>query len=179
MWRGCLLSLIGFIAFQLLDSAFGRELYSILRTTALTIFYHLAVRLALGEWMVDRFKAECFDYERPWFQVGAREASLYRRLGVHRWKGGVPTYSPEEFSIEKHSLEEIARATCRAEVVHEFNAAVSFVPLLFAIPFGAFPVFLLTSMAAAAFDLIFVLVQRYNRPRLVRLMQMQEKRRRN
>ena len=42
--------------------------------------------------------------------------------------------------------------------------------LLFAIPFGAFPVFLLTSLGAALTDAVFVIVQRYNRPRVIRLI---------
>ena len=87
----------------------------------------------------------------------------------------MPTYNPEEFSMDR-SIEEVIRSTCRAEIVHVCNVALSFVPLLFAIPFGALGVFLATSIAAAAFDTVFVVMQRYNRPRLMRLMQMQAKR---
>ena len=175
MWRGCLASLIGLIASQVLYSAFGLELFSILRTTALTVFYHLAVRLILGEWVIPRLCERGIDGSRDWFRVHAWETALYRRLKVHRWKGAVPTYSPDEFSMRDHTLKEIVEATCRAELVHEVNAAASFLPLLFALWFGALPVFLITSIAAAAFDLGFVAVQRYNRPRLTRLIQMEER----
>lgn len=42
-----------------------------------------------------------------------------------------------------------------------------------AIPFGAFPAFLLTSLGAELTDAAFVIVQRYNRPRVIRLIPKQ------
>ena len=174
MWRTSLISLACFAGFQVLYIAFGWEFCTTLRTTALTVFYHFALRLVFGEWLLPRFFAERIDADCGWFRVRGWETALYRRMGVQKWKGKMPTYNPEEFSLEERSLGELVRATCRAEIVHEFNVAASFVPLLFAIPFGAFPVFLITSIAAAAFDLVFVVMQRYNRPRLLRLTRMRE-----
>ena len=63
---------------------------------------------------------------------------------------------------------------CGAELVHEVIILFSFLPLLFTIPFGAFPVFLITSLLAAMYDSIFVVAQRSNRPRLVRILQKKE-----
>ena len=50
------------------------------------------------------------------------------------------------------------------------KGVASFVPLLFSLAVGVLPVFLITSLIAAAFDMIFVIIQRYNRPRLLRLI---------
>ena len=177
MWRVSIASLVCLIAFQALHAWLGYEVLSTLRTTALTVFYHFSMRLIGGEWMVPRLCAKGIDGSRAWFQVHDWEAKLYRRLGVHRWKGGMPTYSPDEFSMRDRSLDEIIASTCRAELVHEIDAALSFVPLVFVLWFGAFWVFLITSVAAAVFDLVFVMMQRYNRPRLARLAKMREKRR--
>jgi hypothetical protein len=47
---------------------------------------------------------------------------------------------------------------------------LSFVPILAAIPFGELAVFVITSIVAAAFDLLFVMLQRFNRTRIVRLI---------
>ena len=57
---------------------------------------------------------------------------------------------------------------CQAEVLHEVIIPLSFVPIAFAEWFGALPVFVLTSVGAAAGDAFFVLLQRYNRPRVMR-----------
>ena len=82
----------------------------------------------------------------------------------------MPTFSPEEFLLQNRSAEELIQVTCQSEIVHEVNVLLSFVPLLFSIWFGSMGVFLITSCAAALFDSLFVIMQRYNRPRLMRLM---------
>ena len=106
---------------------------------------------------------------RRWYQPRPWEDKLYRLLRVKSWKDRMPTFYPDEFSPEKHSWEEIAQVMCQSELVHETNILMSFLPLLAAIPFGAFWVFLVTSLAGAIFDLSLAILQRYNRPRVVRL----------
>ena len=83
----------------------------------------------------------------------------------------MPTYNPAVFDPKLHSWEEIAQAMCQAELVHEIIVLLSFLPLLAAIPFGAFPVFLITSLLAALYDFSFVIMQRYNRPRIIRFIE--------
>lgn len=60
---------------------------------------------------------------------------------------------------------------CQAELVHEVNVILSFLPVVFSYWFGALAVFIVTSLLAALFDMIFVIMQRYNRPRILRLIQ--------
>lgn len=133
--------------------------------TALTIFYHFGVRLAVG-WGFRRWSPQG---TAAWFRPHPWEENLYRTLNIKAWKGKLPTARPKDFLLRRDNLPQVITATCRAEVSHEICLAASFVPLLFARWFGAFPVFLITSILAAVLaDLPFVLVQRYNRPRLVR-----------
>ena len=82
----------------------------------------------------------------------------------------MPSYEPELFDPQKHTWNEIAQAMCQAELVHETITFLSFVPVLFAIWFGQLPVFLITSLLAAAFDMQFVILQRFNRPRVVKFI---------
>ena len=49
-------------------------------------------------------------------------------------------------------------------------AVLSFPPMLLAVPFGAIEVFALTSILGCILDLLFVIIQRYNRPRLLRAL---------
>ena len=58
--------------------------------------------------------------------------------------------------------------TCRAECVHWMCAAASLVSISFALVFDSLPAFLITGIAGALVDLVFVVIQRYNRPRLMR-----------
>ena len=51
---------------------------------------------------------------------------------------------------------------------------LSFVPIVAGVWFGVYPVFVITSILAAMFDLIFVMIQRYNRQRVIKLMKYKE-----
>lgn len=134
-----------------------------------TTGYHLTMRLAVGG-LANLTLNNQVDYRLAWFRPRAFEGPLYEALGVKKWKGKLPAYDPSLFSLRAHSLEEIAQAMCQAELVHEAIVLLSFLPLAMVPVFGAFPVFLLTSLAAACFDALFVLMQRYNRPRILALL---------
>lgn len=134
-----------------------------------TMLYHFAMRLAVGH-LIDAKYDNCMDHTRKWFAERAFERELYKRLRVKKWKKRLPTYTPQNFDLTRHSVTEVVQATCQAEVVHEVNMALSFVPVIFSAWLGSVGVFLLTSCAAFLFDGIFVIMQRYNRPRLLRLI---------
>ena len=133
-----------------------------------TTLYHFAMRLVVG-FFYDRIMNNKADLSRWWYQPKGFEKRIYNWLNVKNWKGIMPSYEPELFDPQKHTWNEIAQAMCQAELVHETIILLSFVPILFAKLFGAMPVFLITSFLAAAFDMIFVIMQRYNRPRVIRL----------
>ena len=134
-----------------------------------TIFYHFAMRLAVGYFIDARYHNH-MDYTKKWFQEKTFERRLYDKLKVKKWKKLLPTFTPQYFNLKSRSISEIVQATCQAEIVHEVNMLLSFVPVVFSIWFGSLGVFLLTSCAAFLFDGIFVVIQRYNRPRLIRLI---------
>ena len=135
-----------------------------------TCFYHFAMRLLVGH-ILNRKMRNRADYRKRWYQLRDFEMPLYQVLRVKKWKGKMPSYTPEVFDPTKHSWQEIAQAMCQAELVHEVIAVFSFLPLLAAIPFGAFWVFLITSVLSALFDLSFAIMQRYNRPRILRFIE--------
>ncbi len=137
--------------------------------TALTFSYHLLMRLAVG-YIVNAVMKNRADYTKKRYKLMPFEQKLYKKLKVKKWKGKMPTYSPATFSVQEHSYSEIAGAMCQAETVHEIIVVLSFVPLFFAIPFGSFAVFLITSVVSAFYDLMFIIIQRFNRPRIIRLI---------
>ena len=135
-----------------------------------TIFYHFGARLLVG-FIFDITLKNRVDYTKWWFKVHKWENKLFKFLKVKKWKGKLPTYSSDLFSLENHSLPEIAQTMCQAELVHEVNAVISFIPLVATIWFGSFYVFLITSICGAIFDLVFVVAQRYNRQRIISIIQ--------
>ena len=139
--------------------------------TAGTTFYHFAMRLLVGTVVPRCIKKPM---ARRWFLQKHFEPRLYAFLRVKQWKDRMPTYDPASFSLHHNSLEQIVHNSCVSEAVHVVIVLFSFVPLLFTFFWGAFPVFLITSVLSAAFDSCFVVMQRYNRPRLLRILSKKE-----
>ncbi|MDE7361632.1 MAG: hypothetical protein K2N38_06845 [Oscillospiraceae bacterium] len=142
--------------------------------TSMTVCYHFTIRLFIGN-ILDVIMHNEVDWRKPWFREKQFEEKLYKKLKVKRWKDSMPTVDENAFSLVKQPMECIIGATCQAEVVHELCVLASLAAILFAIPFGSFWVFLITSILGAALDMMFVIMQRYNRPRLLRALQRRNK----
>lgn len=148
---------------------FHRDIYLTSSITFATITYHFGMRQLVGLVYEIRMKNRA-DYMRKWYQLHSWERKLYKFFRIKTWKNKLPTYRPENFSPEYFSWDEIAQAMCQAELVHETIIIFSFLPLLASVKFGAFYTFLITSICAALFDLMFVIIQRYNRDRVIKIL---------
>ena len=146
-----------------------------LAITCGTVAYHVIMRLLVGSVFsaVMRNRADC---KKRWYQVGRREMAFYGALRVKTWKRRMPTYDSTLFDLRIHTWAEIAQAMCQAELVHETIAVLSLLPIAAGAWFGAYPVFLITSLLAAACDMLFVMMQRYNRRRIMKLLEREERR---
>ena len=96
-------------------------------------------------------------------------------MRVKDWKGKALTYNPEAFSLKTHTLEEIAGTMTKSELDHWMNVGIALSTILFAIPWGEFWLFFVTAILAVLFDGQFIVIQRYNRPRIVKILEKQEK----
>lgn len=134
-----------------------------------TISYHFVIRLVIGL-IANVIMNNQADYQKRRYRVSNFEMKLYQKMKIKKWKNKMPTFSPEIFDISKHSWDEIAQATCQSEVVHEINVILSFLPLIVSAWVGAFWVFFITSALGAAFDLMFVFMQRFNRTRILKMI---------
>lgn len=140
-----------------------------LAITSGTIAYHFVMRLMVGLAFHATMRNKA-DYRKRWYQVSKREMAVYEKLKVKQWKRRMPTYDPALFDPRLHTWEEIVQAMCQAELVHETLAVLSFLPILAGIWFGEYPVFIVTSVLSAACDIVFVIMQRYNRQRVTKLL---------
>ena len=147
----------------------GKTLYFTLGIIALTISFHFTIRLVVAG-IVDFNLKNHVDYTKRWFRSRGFERGLYKTLRVKKWKKYMPTARADDFSLKKHTFEEILMAGCQAEIAHEFCAISGFLSMFFAIPFGFWWVFLLTSFLGALYDCTFVMIQRFNRPRLMKIV---------
>ena len=139
-------------------------------TIAITIgttFYHFAIRLAIGH-SVNAIMKNRANPRSWWFKEKQGEKAFYRFIKIRKWKKYLPTYNPSSFDTAHKTIDEIIQASCQAEIVHEIIVVFSFVPIAFAHVLGSPAAFIITSILAAAFDSLFIVLQRYNRPKLLK-----------
>lgn len=137
--------------------------------TFFTIMYHLWLRIIMGN--VSKLFKNYLTYDKWWFKERRFENKLCDILCVKKWKGKVLTYNPELFSLKDNSLQEIANTMCKAETDHWINEVISLSSLLFSFIWGEFWIFLITAISAMIFDAQFIVIQKYNRPRVLRILE--------
>ena len=167
------LPVVGTVFLSALYRKTACEVFLSLAITFGTASYHVVMRLLVGLTfcVVMQNKA---DYQKRWYRVGRHEMALYEKLSIKNWKRRLPTYDHTLFDPRVHTWEEIAQAMCQAELIHETIVMLSFLPIAEGIGFGAYPVFIVTSVLAAGCDTLFVMMQRYNRQRVVKLLKYKD-----
>ena len=139
-----------------------------------TIMYHFWVRIIMGN--VSKLFKKHIHYKQPWFKERKFEKKLYKILRVKSWKDKALTYNPEQFSLKDNSLETIANTMAKSEVDHWINEVISLTTILFAIPWNfLFWAFLISAIVAMVFDSQFIIIQRYSRPRIVKILERETK----
>ncbi len=139
--------------------------------SAFTIMYHFWGRIIMGN-VTKLFK---IDYDHWWFKERGFEKGLYKFLRVKKWKGKALTYNPELFSLKDYSFEDIAKTMTKAETDHWINELISISTLLFGFIWGQMWIFVLTAAIAMLFDGQFIVIQRFNRPRVLKAIEIQKR----
>ena len=142
--------------------------HAVIYTASLGVVSHYVGRALPRRWFhPDRFPFKSFRWEQ--------EGNVYRRLGVQHWKDLVPDMSkvmpdmiPKRVSLRGTAEEAmtLVQETCVAEAVHGVLMVLSVGNYLLCQN--------LLGLAVTLFDAIFLnlpywIIQRYNRPKLLRL----------
>lgn len=129
------------------------------------------------------FRADRFPFKTYAFE---KDGEIYKKLLVHKWKDIVPDASKVitkmakkriNKNADRDALERLVQETCVAEIVHWILIVLT--PVYCAgIPLGFSMLF---SVLYALGNLVFIIIQRYNRPRfekILAIMKMREMRKR-
>ncbi|MBR5538292.1 MAG: hypothetical protein IKU61_00185 [Clostridia bacterium] len=135
------------------------------------ILFHFGLRILFGE-ITKRFK---INYRHPWYKTRSFEKGLYKLLKVRKWKDKVLTFEPDNYDFQNRTLEQLATTMAKSELDHWINEIISIVSIFFTFIWGCFPAFFISAVAAMLFDAQFIIVQRYNRPVVIRLMERKSK----
>ena len=123
----------------------------------------------------ERFPYRCYKWEK--------QGKLYTRIGVDRWKTLVPDMSrilPDRVkkqvtptAVTAAQAAVLVQETCVAEAVHTASSLLGLVCLGLWPGWGGVLVWLVWFLLG---NLPFILIQRYNRPRLIRLRALLQRR---
>ncbi|MCQ2612107.1 MAG: hypothetical protein MJ183_00710 [Treponemataceae bacterium] len=104
-----------------------------------------------------------------WFNQSEREKSFYKKIRVKQWKDKFPTYDAKMFAVNSASKEKLIKLMIQSENVHLLLFFLSFVPVVLGNRFGHRGAMILLSFIIAACHVPFVIIQRFNIPRVVAL----------
>lgn len=145
---------------------------AIIETAAITVgvtLYHFIMRLTIGT-AVNIIMKNKANYENLWFREKSFESKLYKLIGVRKWKKHLPTYAPDTFDTKANTVSDLIGATCQAEIIHEIIMLLSLLPMVLIPILGGAAALIITSVFAMLIDSAFVILQRYNRPKLVKIV---------
>lgn len=125
----------------------------------------------LGGCISRRFRTDVFPFKSYPFE---RDGKIYDKLHIRKWKNKVPDMSKYLRSLPRKELVEptcgrinlLVQETCVAELVHSLLILLSFVVLIY---WPDWRTVLLVVVYDVVGNLPFIMIQRYNRPRLLRL----------
>lgn len=129
----------------------------------------LVGRLLPAEW----FRADCFPFRTFLFE---KEGRIYGKLHIRRWQNRLPDMSrilpgsmpPKRLESDyREKLPELIRETCVAELIHGILCILGLWCIKKWKGIGGWILAGLNLLGNAAY----ILIQRYNRPRLVRLLE--------
>lgn len=127
------------------------------------ILFHLAPPFAIV------ITIPSFDRKsRFYFSQFKWEEKFFEKIKIKKWKDKLPTYQNKHFSFTHRTPQQILWTTIHSENVHIFLFFASFIPITLGIFVGHFAVLIPLSIFMALLHIPFALVQRYNRPRLLK-----------
>ena len=145
---------------------------SVLYLAAISVLSNLA-----GGCISRHFRTDVFPFKPYAFERGGR---IYDRLHIRKWKDKLPDMSKYLRSLPRKALTDtscgrvklLIQETCVAEIVHAALMVLA-LPVLLCEEWWATVMVLLYDLVG---NLPFIMIQRYNRPRLLRLADKLERR---
>lgn len=150
---------------------FGSDFTKCIAVVMCLLGYNFLVRTFIGQAVTFFLRNKNqFNLESAWLRPKKFEKKLYRFLKVKKWKKHAVTAIPEQFDTKTLPLEIIVKNMIQAELVHIIIIFAVLLPVLFAQKTGYPYLVMAGSIFSALWDMQYVILQRYNRPKVVRLM---------
>lgn len=144
----------------------------------LVVFYGTAAVIVA---MPRKWQKKWFNSSNTFYRVSEREMRFYRRISLPKWKDKLPQYN-KDFE-KRHLPQEITKEylltyifmTCRAEIIHYITGIVGYLSLFFSFLSENvgywYDVYFTIATTMMLGNMPFSMIQRYNRYRLLRLLE--------
>ena len=123
---------------------------------------------------------KCFDATQSFYKSKKNERKFYDKIKVKNWKDKIPNWGKvgqvreSENQLNIHDVEKFIFQTCLGEIVHDFcviSSLISAIILMIKRPDiflnMALPIFIVYAIV----NMLSIIIQRYNRPRLQLLLE--------
>lgn len=104
-----------------------------------------------------------------WYKQYNWEKSLFKKIKIKTWKNKSPTYDAKMFSLSNHSKDDILKLMIQSENVHLLLIFASYIPIILGKYYGHYPVLILLATIFSLSHIPFVMIQRFNIPRIIKL----------
>jgi hypothetical protein len=155
-----------------------------LMVTFVTMAYHCIYRILISLTVPLVQKRGWLNENGLYFREKKFEAKLYKLLRVKAWKDKYPVYGDRNtFQVNgnlRKPIDTIVQITMSAELVHALGAPLGFLSILLCFWTQVYgwdiAVFAVTATVAAIVEICPLMIQRYNRPRYIKLREIIKKR---
>jgi hypothetical protein len=152
--------------------------------TLFWLFLHFGVAFIFVR-LPEDLRLHVFNNKRKLFIVSEKEIRFYKKIHLPKWKDKLPQYNkgfnkrnlPNK--VSKEYLELFINVTCQAEMVHYIIIPLGYFSIFFAllIKNQEYWLFILIATFIGICNILFSLIQRYNRFRLEKILLRVTKRR--
>lgn len=168
------------------DTSGSTEVESVIDITLLLILFWVTINIIVP-WLVRFFVPKRLFNENAWlFKERDYEGAFYRKIKVYKWKDKLPDAeklihfqrSCLPCDIDEAYVSRFITECCIAELGHLTVGIVGFSSLFFTLllpqglRFKAGIIFFILSVLDFFAQTLFIIIQRYNRPRLIKLKKL-------
>ncbi len=174
--------LLNIFVFKPFYPNYAFELWQIFLWTFLDILF-VFLSFALVSILTRALPKKCFDPYNKNFKVSQNEMKRLEKIGIKKWKDRVPEMGQYLVSFDKTKISNpndstytyrFISETCYAEVMHGIQVVVSFWIIVLPWPISSgWLIGLPVALVSSFLHLLPVLIQRYNRAKLIRIYEKQ------
>jgi len=144
--------------------------------TSFWLFLHFGAAFIFVR-IPEKYRLRLYKNKR-FFTVSQKEILFYKKIGLPKWKDKLPQYNKDfnkrnlSHELSKEYIESFITATCQAEIIHYIIIPLGYFSVFFALltTHREYWVFILIATFIGMCNLVFSLIQRYNRFRLEKLL---------